>query len=167
MASRRAPIHLLITDVVMPGETGPQLAQTLMARRPGLRVIYMSGFTDEVVVRSGTLRADATGQPIQLDAPTVGQWFNTGAFAQPAPFTFGNSGRGVLRGDGVVTVDVSLAKNVALGAARTLQLRVEAFNAFNHPNFGLPGHAFGAPNFGVVSSASEGRTIQLGLRFVY
>ena len=60
IANGRTPIHLLITDVVMPGDTGPQMAQTLMARRPGLRVIYMSGFTDEVVVRSGTLRADAT-----------------------------------------------------------------------------------------------------------
>lgn len=56
----RDPIHLLVTDVVMPGETGPKLAATLMARRPDLRVIYMSGFTDEVVVRNGTLRADAT-----------------------------------------------------------------------------------------------------------
>ncbi len=76
-------------------------------------------------------------------------------------------GRGIVRGDGIINFDVSLAKNVALGGARTLQLRVEAFNAFNHPNFGLPGHTFGAPNFGVVSSASEGRTIQLGVRFVY
>ena len=60
VAGGHPSIHLLITDVVMPGETGPSLAATLMARRPGLRVIYMSGFTDEVVVRSGTLRADAT-----------------------------------------------------------------------------------------------------------
>jgi hypothetical protein len=95
------------------------------------------------------------------------RWFDTEAFAQPAPLTFGNSRRGILRGDGIVTFDLSLAKNVALGSSRTLQLRVEAFNAFNHPNFGLPGHTFGAPNFGVVSSASEGRTIQLGVRFVY
>ena len=47
------------------------------------------------------------------------------------------------------------------------QLRVEAFNAFNHPDFGLPAHTFGAPNFGVISSASEGGTVQLGVRFVY
>jgi hypothetical protein len=41
------------------------------------------------------------------------------------------------------------------------------FNAFNHPTFGLPGHVLGAPDFGVVSSASSGRTIQLGLRLVF
>lgn len=60
VANGHPAIHLLVTDVVMPGSTGPQLAQTLMAKRPGLRVIYMSGFTDEVVVRSGTLRPGAT-----------------------------------------------------------------------------------------------------------
>jgi hypothetical protein len=98
--------------------------------------------------------------------------FNTDAFAPPAPFTFGNSGRGILRGDGIINFDFSLAKNVALGpfdggksrSARFLQLRVELFNAFNHPNFGLPGHTFGAPDFGIVSSASGGRTVQLGMR---
>ena len=66
-----------------------------------------------------------------------------------------------------MNVDVSLAKNVSLRAARALQFRVELFNAFNHANFGLPGHTFGAPDFGVVSAASGGRTVQLGLRFVF
>jgi hypothetical protein len=101
--------------------------------------------------------------------------FNTDAFAPPAPFTFGNSGRGILRGDGIINFDFSLAKNVALGpfdggksrSARFLQLRVELFNAFNHPNFGLPGHTFGAPDFGIVSSASGGRTVQLGMRGIF
>jgi len=60
VANGHPAIHLLVTDVVMPGDTGPRLAQTLMAKRPGLRVIYMSGVTDDVVVRSGTLRPDAT-----------------------------------------------------------------------------------------------------------
>lgn len=117
---------------------------------------------------AGAQRADLVGDPVLPSSErTLTRWFNTGAFAQPAPFTFGNSGRGILRGDGVMNFDLSLAKNVALGGARTLQVRMEAFNAFNHPNFGLPGHTFGAPNFGVISSASEGRTIQLGVRFVY
>ena len=56
----RGTIHLLITDVVMPGETGPLLADALMAERPNLRVIYMSGFTDEAVVSNGTLPAGTT-----------------------------------------------------------------------------------------------------------
>jgi hypothetical protein len=41
------------------------------------------------------------------------------------------------------------------------------FNAFNHANFGLPGHSLGGPGFGVVSSATDARVIQLGLRVVF
>jgi hypothetical protein len=117
---------------------------------------------------AGALRADVAGDPdLPADQRTLNRWFNTDAFTQPATFAFGNSGRGILRGDGVVNADMSLAKNVPLGAARSLQVRIELFNAFNHPNFGLPGHTLGAPDFGIVSSASGGRTIQLGLRAVF
>jgi PAS domain S-box-containing protein len=47
------PIHLLLTDVVLPGESGPELARTLIAQQPGLRVLYMSGYTDDAVLRHG------------------------------------------------------------------------------------------------------------------
>lgn len=117
---------------------------------------------------AGALRANVTDDPeLPASERTLSRWFNTDAFAQPAPFSFGNSGRGILRGDGVINFDLSLAKNVDIAAGRFVQIRVELFNAFNHPNFGLPGHTFGAPDFGVVSSASGGRTIQLGLRGVF
>jgi hypothetical protein len=117
---------------------------------------------------AGALRANVTGDgALPASERTLGRWFNTDAFSQPAPFTFGNSGRGILRGDGVINFDLSFAKNVGWGPGRFVQLRVELFNAFNHPNFGLPGHTFGAPDFGVVSSASGGRTIQLGLRAAF
>jgi signal transduction histidine kinase/ActR/RegA family two-component response regulator len=48
-------IHLLLTDVVMPGEGGRQLAEGLLARRPDLRVIFMSGYTADVVLRRGVV----------------------------------------------------------------------------------------------------------------
>ena len=48
-------IDLLLTDVVMPGASGPELVMHLMERRPTLKVIYMSGYTDEAIVHHGVL----------------------------------------------------------------------------------------------------------------
>lgn len=54
------PIHLLITDVVMPGMGGRELADTIKSRRPQLKILYMSGYTNDEVVRHGvTLQRDA------------------------------------------------------------------------------------------------------------
>jgi two-component system cell cycle sensor histidine kinase/response regulator CckA len=49
-------IDVLLTDVVMPGPSGPELTKQLIARRPGLKVIYMSGYTDEAIVQHGVLQ---------------------------------------------------------------------------------------------------------------
>ncbi|HUR54752.1 MAG TPA: response regulator [Gemmataceae bacterium] len=52
-AGHPGQIHLLLTDVVMPGMGGPVLAEKLRASRPKLRVLYMSGYLDDEIVRHG------------------------------------------------------------------------------------------------------------------
>jgi signal transduction histidine kinase len=52
-ASHQGPIHLLLTDVVMPGLSGPELAQRLQSARPPLRVLYISGYPHDVIAHYG------------------------------------------------------------------------------------------------------------------
>jgi two-component system, cell cycle sensor histidine kinase and response regulator CckA len=53
---QHASIELLLTDVVMAGASGPELGKQLIEQRPSLKVIYMSGYTDDVIVQHGVLK---------------------------------------------------------------------------------------------------------------
>jgi two-component system, cell cycle sensor histidine kinase and response regulator CckA len=63
------PIDLLLTDVVMPGMSGPALAGRLLSARPALKVVFMSGYTDDAVARNGVLEPGATflQKPFSID----------------------------------------------------------------------------------------------------
>lgn len=111
-------------------------------------------------------RPNVVGNP-ELSNPTTGRWFNTSAFAFPAPGTFGNAGRNILDGPSYQNVNASIVKNTALTETVNLQFRTEFFNLFNHPNFNLPDNFLGSPTFGVISSARDPRHIQFGLKLLF
>jgi PAS domain S-box-containing protein len=56
MAHQTDPIHLMITDVVMPNMSGPTLAKRMLAEHPELKLIFMSGYTDDAVVENGFIQ---------------------------------------------------------------------------------------------------------------
>ena len=97
----------------------------------------------------------------------LAEWFNVGAFAAPAQYTFGNAGRTFGSGPGAITVDASLLKDFAVVERVTLQFRAEALNLANHPNFANPDTRFGSATFGQITKlvpGNQSRVLQLGLR---
>jgi len=103
-----------------------------------------------------------------LANPTVGQWFNTAAFAMPAPYTFGNSGRNTLYGDGMAQWDCSVLKYFPIRETMKLQFRAEFFNLLNHPNFAAPSATMSSSNFGAETAMSVNpRTGQVALKLTF
>ncbi len=117
----------------------------------------------------GTQRPNRVGDPT-LASPdrTVARWFNTDAFQVAPQFTLGNSSRNPVRGPGYRNVDLALIKRTLLGRGPTaLEFRVEAFNLTNTPPLGAPNGVLGSPGFGSITSASDPRVVQLGLKVIF
>ena len=96
--------------------------------------------------------------------------FNTGLFAPEAPGQLGNSPRRFFYGPGISNFDLELTKNVHLSEAKLLDIRVEAFNVFNHTQFYGSSSVDGKindPGFGTIESAANPRLIQLAAKFYF
>ena len=97
----------------------------------------------------------------------VDEYFNTAAFSNPPPYTYGSVGRLVswLRAQGNANLDLSVAKNIPITERVHLQFRFESFNAFNRAQFGLPNTSIGSPNAGVITQQQNfPRDNQFGLK---
>jgi len=115
--------------------------------------------------QGGRQRANRVGDgKLGRDARTLDRFFDTTAFVNPPQYQFGNSARNVVRAPGLVNFDLMLAKNFPISERWRLDFRAEAFNLTNTPAFGYPGATVGTPQFGVISSAGDGRQIQLALK---
>jgi hypothetical protein len=111
--------------------------------------------------------------------PNVDQWYNVNAFATPAQGTFGDERRNMFIGPSWRDLDLSLGKTFDLIEGVRLEIRADAFNAFNHPNFGQPSTSTGTgvtvpvsgqpppPPIQQINSASGARSIELGGRFTF
>jgi hypothetical protein len=144
--------------------------------RAGLLETAESGPTFTVITAAnttnafpaGSLRPNLVSNPaLPSDQRMVGRWFDTSAFVNPAPLTFGNSPRSGLRAAPVVTTDATLEKSFHITERWRFDLRAEFYNLLNHAIFNVPGFTFGSSSFGVVSSARPPRTAQLAARLSF
>lgn len=109
------------------------------------------------------------GQSPKLTASeqSLDRWFNTAAFVRQTGFRFGNAGRNLVTAPHRRNLDLAIYKAFTFGESRMLQLRGEFFNATNTPFFGAPGNTLGTPQFGVISSAGDGRIIQFAAKLYF
>jgi hypothetical protein len=133
-------------------------------------------------------RPDLTGEPLWItDAKAPGgRRLNANAFIAPTEARQGTLGRNTLRASPLRQLDLALSRSIRLGEHRVVQLRLDAFNVFNLPNFGPPEGVWMAPNFGQstesyaaalgtgtlqyggltpLQQAGGPRSVQVGLRF--
>jgi outer membrane receptor protein involved in Fe transport len=142
------------TGAIMEVHSGPPLSPSVL--------------TNQTNSYSDGVRPNVVGNP-DTGPQTIAEWFNTAAFALPAPYTFGNAGRTFGEGPGLFSLDGSLLKDISLERF-TLQLRVEVLNLTNHPNFSIPNTQDGSSTFGQITSlvaGNQARIIQLGMHLKF
>ena len=109
------------------------------------------------------------GQPLYPAKRSISEWFNPAAFVKAPLYTYGTSAYDMLWGPGYQNWDASIAKRTKLTEGSHLELRLDAFNVFNHPQFSNPNASVSnAGNVGTITgTAGTSRTLQLGGKFQF
>ena len=98
-------------------------------------------------------------------------WWNAKAFDVTSPslgWVPGNQGRDALIGIGSVGFDASLARNFKIKESHRLNVRLDAFNSTNHPNYSTPSTTYLSPTtFGIVTAAGTMRQLQLSAKYSF
>jgi hypothetical protein len=131
-----------------------------------------SGLWFSPVLQTSTTNTGTSSRP-NITGPvtypkTLLHWFNATTFTTPAPYTYGDAGRNTLLGPGRTNFDTSLFKTFPVREQMFFQFRVEAFNVFNHPQFGYPNATVGNSQVGQITSiVGNARNLQASLRFQF
>jgi hypothetical protein len=112
------------------------------------------------------------GGPLEINTnPRNGRpEFNSTGFSRETLGQLGNASRRFFYGPGINNFDLTLNKLLPLTESKSLEFRIEAFNAFNHAQFYGPASVDGEvndPHFGQVVSAAAPRLVQLGIKFAF
>jgi hypothetical protein len=131
------------------------------------RPLVLGGVTASNGVSTGLgAYANVVGDPkVPSGEQTLDRWFNTAAFTQPAPFTFGTGTRTYpdVRGPKIRRLDLMASRLQKVGTS-TVEFRVEAQNVLNLPQFGEPVSSLTDGNFGRIITGGGERRLQLGVR---
>ena len=114
-------------------------------------------------------RANLVGDPT-ISNPNQNLWFNPKAFAIPlvaGVYTYGNSGRNILRGDGIGNLDAGLMKTFDIKERIHMQFRWEVFNVSNSPQYANPVVTVGATLGTITSKVNSPRQMQFSLRLAF
>ena len=141
--------------------------------RSGFPITILDGRGSSLQAVRGGERPNCIGDPVPANQ-TLDRWLDINAFARAPLGTWGNCGVGIARAPGYQNLDLTLSKRFAVGGARYAELRAEAFNVFNRPNFRAPARDINSPNtFGQITqtlsttTVSTARTGELVFKFFF
>ena len=98
---------------------------------------------------------------------TRGAWFKRAAFVNNAPGTFGNVGRNSVLQPGAWNMDAAVVRRVRVREGQSVEIRAEAYNILNHPNFGPATTSISSGNFGKILTSGNPRICEFALKYVF